>query len=130
MSQTDYETLLRSEEGKRLLRQEQLLVDAQEEIASAMARVGFSKADLAEALGKSRAFVTQVLGNDRNLTLRTWADIATALGHRVFPRMSEDSPCSKPETATLEAEWTFEGTKRLGIARIAAEGSSTAGGQP
>jgi antitoxin component HigA of HigAB toxin-antitoxin module len=79
-------------EGKRMLRQEELIVDAQEEIARAMNRMAANRAQLAEGLGKSRAFVTQILSSGRNLTLRTWADIATALGHRVVPRMVEDGP--------------------------------------
>lgn len=100
---TDYEALEESgapfglpeagaTEGKRLLRQEELIVDAQEEIALAMQALGVNRSALAAGLGKSRAFVTQILSSGRNLTLRTWADIATALGYRVVPRMVEDGP--------------------------------------
>lgn len=93
MHRTDYEALeQRDDDSKRLLRQEELLVDVQEEIAIAMNRESISKAELAKRLGKSRPFVTQVLNSGRNLTLRTWADIATSLGHRVTARMIKDTP--------------------------------------
>ena len=102
MPQTDYDILMGSAKGKRLLRQEELLFDAQEEIALAMERARISKADLAKALGKSRAFVTQVLSSGRNLTLRTWADISTALGCRVVPRMIPDIHNEFPATPKVK----------------------------
>jgi transcriptional regulator with XRE-family HTH domain len=47
----------------------QALMDAQ----------GVTKADLARRVGKSRAYVTQSLSGDRNMTLRTFAGLADAL---------------------------------------------------
>lgn len=111
MPPTDYEVLEESStEGKRLLRQEDLLIDAQEEIAIAMSRECVVKADLAERLGKSRSFVTQVLNSGRNLTLRTWADIATALGYRVVPKMIKDGP-RVARSATSTAEFKIMGDR-------------------
>ena len=96
MHRTDYEALeQRDGDSKRLLRQEELLVDVQEEIPIRVLVdpvASISKAELAKRLGKSRPFVTQVLNSGRNLTLRTWADIATSLGHRVTARMIKDTP--------------------------------------
>ena len=120
---TDYEILERSADGKRLLRQEELLVDAQDEIALAMRQARATKADLAKALGKSRAFVTQILSSGRNLTLRTWADIATALGHRVVPQMLEDGPMMATDTANQVAEFTFTGSASpLGVDETSSAG--------
>jgi len=104
---TDYESLEQRDDSKQLLRQEELLVDAQEEIAIAMSREHVSKAELAKRLGRSRPFVTQILNSGRNLTLRTWADIATALGHRVIPRMIKDVPAAARST-TAHAVSTVE----------------------
>jgi transcriptional regulator with XRE-family HTH domain len=42
-----------------------------------------SKAVLAERLGVSKSHISQLLGGARNMTLRTFADLAFALGHRV-----------------------------------------------
>jgi transcriptional regulator with XRE-family HTH domain len=69
-------------EGKQE-KQEQLLFDATELISRAMEQQGVSKTDLAKRLGKSRAFVTQVLRGQNNMTLRTLSDLANVLGYDV-----------------------------------------------
>ncbi len=65
---------------KNLVAQERLIALVAEQIYAAIEDDESSKAALAKALGKSKAFVTQILSGTRNLTLRTVADIATALG--------------------------------------------------
>lgn len=60
--------------------QEELIVQITELISIAMEKRGVSKADIAQRLGKSRPFVTQVLSGEANLTLRTIADMFTAMG--------------------------------------------------
>ncbi len=93
MRPTSYEEFeISSPRAKQLLRQEELLFDAQEEISMAMEKEGVTRAALAEMLGKGRASITRILSSGRNLTLRTWADVATALGYRVVPRMVKDGP--------------------------------------
>lgn len=67
-------------ENPRLVSEEELIVEVAEKIWEVMERQGFSKADLAEALGSSRSNVTQLLDGSRNLTLRKLANIAFALG--------------------------------------------------
>jgi transcriptional regulator with XRE-family HTH domain len=52
---------------------------ASEVIRALMARQGVSKAELARRVGKSRAYVTQSLGGDRNMTLSTLERFADAL---------------------------------------------------
>lgn len=48
-----------------------------------MAEAGVNKAELARRLGKSRAYVTQLLGGRANMTVRTLADVAYALDAEV-----------------------------------------------
>ncbi|MDQ2666310.1 MAG: helix-turn-helix transcriptional regulator [Gemmatimonadota bacterium] len=48
-----------------------------------MDQAGVSRADMARLLGKSPAFVSQVLNGSRNMTIKTIADIALALGLQV-----------------------------------------------
>ena len=48
-------------------------------IRALMESQGVSKAELARRVGKSRAYVTQSLGGDRNMTLSTLARFADAL---------------------------------------------------
>jgi transcriptional regulator with XRE-family HTH domain len=77
-------------EHQRLFAQEGLILEATEEVWSAMERTGKSKAELARLLSTSKANITQMLGG-RNLTLRTLADIAFALGQTVRLQITETS---------------------------------------
>ncbi len=80
-----------SHKRRRLLREEELILDVTELLSSALEEKRMTKSELAEKLGKTKGFVTQVLSGNRNLTLRTIADIADALGFRVRVRR-ESSP--------------------------------------
>lgn len=73
------EWVRQSPERERLYAEEKLIVDVAEEIWAAMERAGRSKAEVAEALDKSKAYVSQVLNGSRNMTLRTLADISHVL---------------------------------------------------
>jgi transcriptional regulator with XRE-family HTH domain len=53
---------------------------ASEVLRALMTEQGVSKAELARRVGKSRAYVTQSLAGDRNMTLGTLASFADALG--------------------------------------------------
>jgi transcriptional regulator with XRE-family HTH domain len=81
---TDYELLeSSSQENRRLLRQEELILNVTEALSEALLKEGITKTALAEKLGKSKGFVSQVLSGGRNLTLRTVADVADALDCRI-----------------------------------------------
>jgi transcriptional regulator with XRE-family HTH domain len=81
---TDYEEFESSSTtNRRLLRQEELILEVTETLAEALAREGITKTELAARLGKTKAFVSQILAGNRNLTLRTLADVAEALHCRV-----------------------------------------------
>lgn len=72
-----------SVENRRLLRQEELILEITEALTEAMERAGVSKAELARRLGKTRGFVSQILAGGRNLTLRTIADVGDALNYKI-----------------------------------------------
>jgi transcriptional regulator with XRE-family HTH domain len=82
-AKSEYDVLLESADARRLLRQEELILEVTEALAGALQQSGTSKVELAKRLGKSRAFVSQVLSGGRNLTLRTIADLADALDCRL-----------------------------------------------
>lgn len=69
----------KSEQNPRLLAQEALILEVSEAIWDALEKLKMSKADLARALGSSKANVTQLLDGSRNMTLRTLSDIAFTL---------------------------------------------------
>lgn len=77
--------------SRRLLRQEELILKATEVLSQQLELQRVSKVELARRLGKSKAFVTQVLSGGRNLTLRTLADFADALGCRAELSLCDDA---------------------------------------
>jgi hypothetical protein len=94
---TGYEAFASSSAQKRrLLRQEELILEVTEALARAIAAEGISKAELATRLGKSKAFVSQVLAGGRNLTLRTMADFADAVRCRI-----KVEACREPDVLPL-----------------------------
>ena len=74
---------VKSVRNEKNIEVEYLLLTAQDLILSAMNEQEISKSELARRLGVSPANVTQLLSGDRNLTLKTLADIAYVLGLRV-----------------------------------------------
>lgn len=63
--------------------EEMLLLSAQELIAELMEKREISKADLARKLKTSKAHVTALLGDGRNLTLKSLANVCYHLGAEV-----------------------------------------------
>jgi transcriptional regulator with XRE-family HTH domain len=77
---TSYEEMER--EDARGLRQEELIVEVTEALARALRTSGLTQAEIANRLGKTKGFVSQIMGGGNNLTLRTLADVAGAIGCR------------------------------------------------
>jgi transcriptional regulator with XRE-family HTH domain len=65
---------------ERLLAQERLILDATEAIVELLEEQKISRQELARRLGKSKSFVSQLLSGERNMTLRTLADLGYVLG--------------------------------------------------
>jgi transcriptional regulator with XRE-family HTH domain len=68
---------------QRLVEQETLIFEATELLSELIEEGKLSRKELAEKMGRSKGFVTQILAGDRNMTLRTLADFSYALDHRV-----------------------------------------------
>lgn len=73
-------------EFRRLLAQEELILEVTEVLCGVLEQEHISKKELAERLGKTKGFVSQLLNGGRNLTLRTVADILYVLGYKVTLR--------------------------------------------
>lgn len=65
------------------LRQEELILEATEALARALQSSGLTQNELAGHLGKTEGFISQIMDGRENLTLRTLADVAGALGYKV-----------------------------------------------
>lgn len=70
-------------EFRKLLSQEELILEMTEFICKLMRDKNITRKQLAELLGKSKGFVSQLLNGGRNLTLRTLADIFYVLGYKI-----------------------------------------------
>ena len=67
---------------KKLLAQGDFILEVTEVICKIMSDKGISRKQLADLLGKSKGYISQLLNGERNLTLRTVADIMHVLGCR------------------------------------------------
>ena len=70
-------------EFRKLLAQEELILEVTETICNILEKEKISRKELADRLGKTKGFVSQLLNGGRNLTLRTVADILHVLGYKV-----------------------------------------------
>lgn len=107
---TDYEMFESSSpENRRLLREEELILEVTIALSEAMEKAEMTKSQLAAKLGKSPAFVTQILAGGRNLTLRTMASVADALGSRVTIHISrpEDFAIMIPFESKTLSNWNW-----------------------
>lgn len=69
-----------NEETRRGVAQELLMLKATEALHEAMEKTGITKTELAAKLGKTQSHVSQMLKGKRNMTLRSLADMAFAMG--------------------------------------------------
>lgn len=76
------------------LRQEELIVEVTEALARALRSSGLKQSELAERMGKTKGFVSQIMSGGNNLTLRTLADVAGAIGCRVQVNLVAEKKCA------------------------------------
>jgi len=103
----------RDRDYERLVEEETLIFEATEVISELLDVRRMSRKDLAKKLGRSKGFVTQVLAGDRNMTLRTLADLAFALNQRVE---LEAVPLDKQQ----DSDYGSEAVPRRTEARVSA----------
>lgn len=77
------EKYMEDPEAAKLVIQGELIMEVTETICELLEKEQISRKELAERLGKSKGFVSQLLNGGRNLTLRTVADILHVLGYKV-----------------------------------------------
>jgi len=80
---TEHDVLMENPEYRRLYAIEGLVTEAAELVSRLMEEQKISKAELARRLGKSRAWITQVLSGEANMTVRTFAELVYTLGAEV-----------------------------------------------
>src|SRR5258707_7769176 len=117
-----YEELLAEDSAG--LRQEELILDATEALARALRSSGLTQSELAARLGKTKGFVSQILGGGKNLTLRTLADVAGALGFKVQIQLQAEEAVNKAPSGSERRPY-----RAAKAARSRKEGQDETGGQ-
>ena len=79
MGETLIDKLTATPEGMKLYQQERLILEVTELICELMEGAGVKKSELAERLGRSKGYITQLLDGRANMTLRTISDVLWAL---------------------------------------------------
>lgn len=87
---SDYEALAASPERRASLEHHRLMMEAVQLLRETMARDGISKATLADKLGKTRGFVSQIFSGTGNLTLKTLGALSSTLGFHIHLHASKD----------------------------------------
>lgn len=80
---TIFDDYMKDTQFRRIMSQEDLIMEVTETICELLEKEKISRKELANRLGKSKGFVSQLLNGGRNLTLRTVADILHVLGYKV-----------------------------------------------
>lgn len=83
MSETLTERLTKTREGMRLYQQERAILDVTELVCQVMEEQDVSRSELAQRIGKTKGYITQLLDGRRNMTVRTISDVFTALDRAV-----------------------------------------------
>lgn len=87
-------------------RLEKILIQLGEDICRLMRDQQISRAEVAERLGVSRAYVTRVLNGNPNLTIKTLLKLSDALGHELaisFTPKPDISAARRPRRALSHA---------------------------
>jgi transcriptional regulator with XRE-family HTH domain len=81
MEKTYIEEATSTPEGMRRFQRERAVESVTTLICDLMDEQEVSRSQLADRLGKTRGWVTQLLDGERNKTVRTLSDVFCALGH-------------------------------------------------
>lgn len=117
---TQLDEFIANPENRKIYEQERLLVDATELLSTVMETTGTKRTELAQRLGKSKAYVTQILRGNQNLTLKTLADAFFALNHRL---LVVAEPMAAGAGLVLTRQWNV--TQQAGNHVVANEYSPT-----
>lgn len=99
--------------------EENLLIDYQFLLQEKMSQKGVSQSDLAQRAGISKARLSQIMSDNANPTVKTFAGLFHALGERVHVSsapVDEVEEIQKPEA--LQTEWHWAQTVRIAAEHI------------
>ena len=118
-SRSTFEQFISVPGNQKIYEQERLVVDTTELISSVMEATSTKRGELAHQLGRSKAYVTQILRGNQNLTLKTIADVFFALNYRV---VMQAQPLASTECGAV-ALGGWDLIQRTGNSTVSAETS-------
>ena len=90
-------------QNMRLLQQERLILEVTSRICRLMEAKTISRKQLADRLGTTKGYITQLLDGRANMTLRKIADVFTALGEAVEVSTQPVESTVRPTMTICEA---------------------------
>lgn len=81
--ETLYEEFMKEKEFERIMAQEDLIMEVTEGFCEILENENLKRSNLAQLMGKTKGYISQLLNGSRNITLRSLSDIAYYLGYRV-----------------------------------------------
>jgi transcriptional regulator with XRE-family HTH domain len=102
--ETIYEEFIKDNEFERLMAQEDFILDVTESFCDILEKDNIKRSKLAELLGKTKGYISQILGGGRNITLKTMADIAFVLGYEIDVRFVKKSKKVKKDSYSFSWE--------------------------
>lgn len=108
---------LKDEAEERAFAQEACVISVTEAVSATLREKGLTQSWIAERIGRTKGFVSQVLSGSRNMTLRTLADLLWAAGVEVrgleLVPIGESTVSSDFMDAWLEGEGVVVATERV-----------------
>lgn len=108
---TVYEKYLENENFERIMAQEDFIMEVTENFCRVLNEEHMSRSRLANLMGKTKGFISQVLNGGRNLTLRSLADIAFALGYTVSISLVKKRHKIKTDNSSFVLDWNKDRKK-------------------
>ncbi|WP_419660734.1 hypothetical protein Dvar_11380 [Desulfosarcina variabilis str. Montpellier] len=97
-NKTINEQWMEDPEFERLMAQEDFIMEVTESFCDILQDENVKKNKLAVMLGKTKGYISQILGGGRNLTLRTMADIAFVLGYEIEIKFVKKAKSTRKDT--------------------------------
>jgi len=97
-----YESFKAEPRRGRLLAEEEFILEVTEKLVEYLNRGNVSRTELANRLGVTKGYVTQILSGGKNLTLRTIADVAEALGYEPKLKLRKRKQREKLQCVSFE----------------------------
>ena len=111
---TLFDRYMEDKEFKRLMAQEDLIMNVTEQFCEILETNQIKRKKLAVLMGKTKGYISQILNGGRNITLRTLSDIAFTLGYSVNINFMKKTKQRYQDSITID--WQMNHGERPGFA--------------